>query len=448
MNEAKQNNKRILICLSSSPSNARVIHAAAKLYDPQTDSLTALYIGSLEDDVSADLRLKDNILLARRCGAEVQIIESDDIVLTITGIARQMHTTDLFIGLSARSGFSHVRSIPERLIDYLPDTDIHIIPDARASAYPLVYRKNNTPVLNLRDLILVVAVMSAATLIGYWFDQSVFSNSNIVTIYILAVLIASVLTSHRVYGIIASILYILLFNFLFIDPRFTLLVYDSSYLVTYLVTFAASLLTGTLAVRLKNTARESSENAYQARILLETSDQMKYTEDTSEMIRIVCIQLEDLLKRPVSFFVCQSGEFKQDDITAEEKEILQWVADYRHQAGAYTDQWPSSEYRYLSVHSQEHCFGILRIDMKERSFTEFENTLLLSIINEFTLALTNAQVNKDKTAAEVNAEKERFRAGLLRSISHDLRTPLTSIIGNATNLVSNSTYLTEEEKQT
>ena len=170
---------------------------------------------------------------------------------------------------------------------------------------------------------------------------------------------------------------------------------------------------------------------------------MKKATGRQEIIRIACTQLGDLLKRPVVFF---SPDDTSED--QEETEILRSVCEGKQQAGAYTGRFSQHPYRYLRIASDQTVYGVLRIDMKGRSFTEFENTLLLSIINEFILALNNEHTMQEKAAAEIQAEQERYRAGLLRSLSHDLRTPLTSIIGNTSNLISMGSSMEENDKQT
>ena len=293
------------------------------------------------------------------------------------------------------------------------------------------------------------------------FYHSPFSNSNIITIYILAVLIASVLTSHQLYGLIAAVLYILLFNFLFIEPRFTLLVYDPNYLVTYFVTIIAALITGSLAARLKSIAWESAENAYQAKVLLDTSDQLQKASSSEEMVNITCTQLSSLLNREVRYYridadgkitVEGGDDTNQNDrhgetLSEAEREAVIWTWENGHHAGALTNHYSDSAYRYLSIFTGERRYGVLAIRMAGRSFTGFEKSILLSIVNEFTMALDNDAINREKQLAEINAETERFRSGLLRSVSHDLRTPLTAMYGNAVNLSQNSAVMSDEEKQ-
>ena len=449
----------ILACLSSSPSNPRVIRAAAKLKEASSRTPIALYVGAPGYDISGDAQLLDNIALARELGFEIHTLESNDISLTISEYAKRVGITDLFLGYSAPSHILQTRkSIPEQLMQSLPDVDIHVIPAAIASSFPQMQKQESSVFWNLRDLLTVLAVMAAATLISFWFYHSRYSNANIITVYLLAVLIASVLTSRRIYGLLSAVLYILLFNYLFIDPRFSLFVYDPAYLVTYFVTIIAALITGSLAARLKSIARISAENAYQAKVLLDTSNHLEQAEDRTEIIRITCRQLVSLLNRTVYFYHASSPEAdpviyavpetaETPETYPDEKDAVLWTMENNHHSGAFTSHFSSYKCRYFSIYSGEWQYGILAIDMNGKPFTDFEHTILLSIIHEFTMALDTERFATEHKNAAVAAENERLRAGLLRSISHDLRTPLTAIYGNANQLVLNEKALSEEDKK-
>ena len=282
----------ILVCLSASPSNLHVIHAASKLAKKGCRSAIALYVGGSHEQTAENPTLQENIAEAKKEGFEIHFAESNDIPLTIAEYAKRVRATDVFLGLSLSDSLLPSRKPASvQISEYLPDADVHIIPDSRASVYPEIRKKENSFSWKLRDFLLVIVIMTIATLLSAWFDQSRFSNANIITIYILAVLIASLLTSHRFYGILSAVLYILLFNYLFIEPRFTLLVYDPNYMMTYFVTVIAAFLTGSITLRMKSIARLSAENAYQAKVLLDTSNQLELATDRKDIIRTTCMQL-------------------------------------------------------------------------------------------------------------------------------------------------------------
>ena len=485
----------VMVCLSPSPSTKRVIRTAARMAFPGPSSNIdgpppiALYVGSTGREAEEDSLLRENIRYARKYGFEVHTIQGADIPLAIAEYARREEVTDLFLGYSPPSFTLLPRpAINEKLLSCLPTVDIHIVPDPVSSSYPkdMRQRRPGSPNWNLKDLLLVLAVMAVATFLSYWVYMSRFSNSNIITIYILAVLIASVMTSSRIYGTLAAVLYVLLFNFLFIEPRFTLLVYDSAYMMTYLVTMVAALITGTVAVRMKNIARVSAENAYQAKVLLDTSNQLEGAEDSEDIIRTTCMQLVHLLNRAVVFYPTTAFRVSAGDgsgipdssgaesdprdnpdssadpggpvffpagektlspvLLVKELGAVRWTFANSQTAGAFTSQFEDCTCRYLSVYSGETRYGVIGIDMEGHPLTEFQDTILLSIIHECTMALENERMAQEKQTAEIRAENERLRAALLRSISHDLRTPLTSIYGYACSLRSYEDDLPREDR--
>lgn len=455
MKEKIQPKRTILVCLSSSPSCQSIIKAANQSKNKE-DHFLALYVGSKER-INTDNSLQSNIDLVKSYGGEVHIIESNEIVLSIVEFAKRMGVTDLFIGSSAPShSLFAARPIGEQLASYLTNISIYIIPNVIASDYPVRIKNQSRFLFNSKDIFIVLGIMAIATLLSMWFDQSRFSNGNIITIYILAVLLASISTGHQIYGILAASLYILLFNFLFIEPRFTLFVYDSEYLMTYFVSFLAAFITGSLASKLKTVATSSAENAYRAKVLLDTSNQLESATNRHDLIHITCTQLSRLLDRPIYYFdvgtqihnvfACNGEELPLLNEQEIDTEVILYTAKNRHHAGAFTNNYQDCPKRYYSIHNNHNFYGVIGIDMKGKNFNEFENTILLSILNEFTLALENETMLLEKQEALIQSEKATFRSTLLRSISHDLRTPLTTISGNAETLLMNGNQLQEQER--
>lgn len=131
----------------------------------------------------------------------------------------------------------------------------------------------------------------------------------------------------------------------------------------------------------------------------------------------------------------------------DEAEVAEWVYRNNRHAGATTDTWSHAKCLYLAIRVNAHVYGVVGITVGEEELDSFEHSVLLSNLGECALALENDQNAREKEEAAVMAKNEQLRANILRAISHDLRTPLTSISGNASNLVSNSESFTEEMKQ-
>lgn len=155
-------------------------------------------------------------------------------------------------------------TLTEKLIANAPNLDVHIIPDAggKNAAYRTKKaRRKSKSVFSVSDLLKNIAILILASCIGMLFRQLGVAEANIITVYVLGVLVTSVVTRHRIYSLISSIVSVLVFNFFFTNPQFTLRAYDQGYPVTFLIMFLAALLTSSLAVKLKEHAKQSVKAA-------------------------------------------------------------------------------------------------------------------------------------------------------------------------------------------
>ncbi|MDO5388260.1 MAG: sensor histidine kinase KdpD [Clostridia bacterium] len=456
--------EHILVCLSSSPSNAKIIRTAARMANAFHGKFTALFIETPDFEEMSDenkKRLKSNTDLAKDLGARIENIHGDDIPLLISEFARLSGVSKIVLGRSGvrGKGLFNNSGLSDKLIQYAPNIDIYIIPDGN---YQNIYYKRkrrekiNTQ-LSIKDTLKSVGLIGAATLISMVFYGLGFSEVNIITVYILFVLIISVVTERRLYSLISSAVCVIVFNFLFTDPKFTLLAYDKGYPVTFATMFIAAFITGSLAAKLKNSAKQSAYAAYRTKILFDTSQIIEHAGEKNEIINATANQLCKLLNRSIIIYSAEKGELgdyqfcsvKDNEnlyISETEKAVASWVLKNNKRAGATTDTLSSADYLYMAIRVNECVYGVAGIKMENKQLDSFERNILVSILGECALALENEKNAKEKEKAAVIAQQEQLRANLLRAISHDLRTPLTSISGNASNLMSNSKKFDDETK--
>ena len=148
-------------------------------------------------------------------------------------------------------------------------------------------------------------------------------------------------------------------------------------------------------------------------------------------------------QNPDVFFQAETGIKSEKVFNVKEQEILQWVLKNRKRAGAMTERFSEEPYLYLSIYAAQNRYGVIGIFIGQKPLDAFENSILLSILGECAMALDREQSAREKEEAAVMAKNEQLRVNLLRTISHDLRTPLTSILGNADSLISNFDALDE-----
>lgn len=303
LEKEKQKTERkehILVCLSFSPSNEKIIRTAAQMARAFGANFTALYVQTAEPAEKTpedQARLQKHIRLAEQSGAKIVTTHSEDIALQIAEYARISEVTRIVIGKSMmdQGFFRKRRGWTERLTDLVPDLEIHIIPD-----------------------------------------------SNIITIYLVGVMMTSILTSGYTCSVISSVISVVLFNYFLKEPRLTLYAYGSGYPVTFAIMLGISILTGTLASKLKENAKLSARDAFRTKILFNTSQLLQKAEDASEIFDITATKLVKLLGRDLTaapagaqesrivrgtLYSAQTGGKTEKIFDPREQEIIQWVLD-------------------------------------------------------------------------------------------------------------------------
>ena len=460
--------EHILVCLSSSPSNERIVRMAGKMAQAFSGSLTALYVQTPGDaDMNAEdtVRLQANMRLAQQLGAEIVTTHGEDVATQIAEYVRLSDVTKIVIGRSSvqRRHFWSEPTLTERLITLAPEVDIHIIPDVEAYKN---YRGKR--LLTIRpafptawDLLLTIGILATATVIGWAFLRLGFANANIIMVYLLGVLLTSAFTSGYTCGVLSAFLSVILFNYFLTEPRLSLAAYGSKYPVTFAVMFTAALLTGTLAAKLKAHAQLSARDAYRTKLLFDMNRQLQKAETPDEVYQMTATQIQKLMQRDVLIYPAQgdallvgnvypadgSGPYSIPD-TDQEQDVTQWVWQNRKRAGATTQNFPKAKRLYLAIRTGQQVFGVVGIPMEKQTQPDaFTSSVLFSILGECALALESLRNAEEKEKAAVLAKNEQLRANLLRSISHDLRTPLTSISGNADTLLHSYNVLDEPTRK-
>lgn len=456
--------EHILVCLSSSPANPKIIRTASRMAQALHGRLTALFVKNPSFVMSEDdqKRLQKNIRLAEQLGASIETSYGDDVALQISEYARISGISKIVLGRSSakRNKWFGNQTLTEKLISYAPNLDIYIIPETISSNYRPPKSKRHVTPLSVSDIVKCTLLLIAATIISSLFDTFGFSEANIITIYILGVLMCSVLASSRICSFVFSIVSVLVFNFCFTEPRFTLNANDASYPATFFIMFAASLITGNLATKLKQHAQQSADTAYRTKVMFDTNQSLQKATDKEEIIKTTAQQLVRLLNRDVIFYMEEDDRLSdpypfaasdnlknQDCLSVNEQAVATWVFKNNNRAGASTNTLANAKCLYLAIRIGNHVYGVVGIALLGDSLMPEENSILLSILGECAMALENQQTVKDKEAATVLAKNEQLRANLLRSISHDLRTPLTSISGNANILLANGDLIEKEKRK-
>ena len=451
--------EHILICLSAAPSNPKVIRTAARMCEAFHGKFTALYVLSAQAQQpaqanSADAaRLKENMRLAEQLGARIVTVYGDDVPFQIAEYAKVSGVTKIVMGRSntRSSVFRPRKSFVERLSELTPELDVYIIPDnGQKKAWRGPGRqKNPAESLNPRSVGLALLISLLTTLLSVVSMRLGFNEAFVVTLYVFGILVTAVTTGHRVLGLVMAVVSVLAYDYFFTRPYFTLMVYDPGYVMAFLLMLFVSVIAGSMARRVRRQARQEAQKAHRTEILLRASQKFQKISDERELLEQAAGELAALLGRSATIYPADRilGEpifaRAEDDphdeafyTSPDEYAVAAWVLKNRKHAGATTGTLPGARCLYLAARSESAVQAVAGISMADgRALESFEKNLLLTLMDTVSLAIERIRLNRTKNQAELEAEQARLRANLLRMISHDLRTPLTSISGNAELLI-------------
>lgn len=286
------------------------------------------------------------------------------------------------------------------------------------------------------EALLPVGFILLATAIGYLFMLAGFPETNIVLVYLAAVLMTARYTGGYVYGLVASVAATFAFNYFFTEPRFTFAVNDTDYLITFAIMTFTSLATSALTSRVKHSAWEATERERETRALYHLTNQLS---DAQSIERIGQIAIESISR----MLSCNAAFWCFDDSGLPERTFQQYTCDgvVRRDVDPQEDilhliqyekgePLETREFSEWSVYGQEKVLGIVRLPISAgRNMSDAQKRLLMAMIKCVAMAIDRFKSTQAQQRYREETQQERYRSNLLQAISHDLRTPLSGIMG-------------------
>lgn len=441
-----QARERIIACIGPGSIGDKLVRSAARLANELKADWLAVYVETpaLQRLSKADRqRILDHLKLAEELGAETATLAGSDLIATLIAYSKSRNANKLVVG--------HPTDLPwyqqwhPRFIDTLarfsPDIDIYVVGNDKPSQ--IRSRVINMGTMKWWNYAWATAACGVTTILAAGLLR-IFDLSNVVMLLLLTVVGVSI-RFGRGAGAWAAALSVLLFDFFFVPPRFSFVVSDVQYFFTFTLMLLIALIIGQLAAKLQFEATTANIRERRAQALAALSKELSGALTVEQVVEIANRHVSGTFNSSVAVFLPSSQEKIKVAGTSSSQPIVdtavaQWVYDHQLPAGFGTQTLSAAVSHYLPLQAPMRTRGVLVLEAKNLLFLDEpeEKRLLDTFAAQIALALERVHYVEVAQDALVLMEGERLRNSLLSAISHDLRTPLTALVGLASTLTDSN----------
>lgn len=452
-----QARERLLVCVGPGPEAPTLVRAAARLAASLKADWIAVYVETPRLQRLSDAKRQrtfDALRLASELGAETATLAGADAVAMLVSYAQVRNVSKVVAGGSPKTGFARriVRPFGERLAERAGDLDLMLIrasavDDPRAAAadaHPGGWRDAFASLAGHRSpprhYGYAAAICAAITVVASLLHERL-DLTNLVMLYLLGVVFTAVRLG-RGPGVLLSFLAVAAFDFFFVPPRMSFTVSDTQYVLTFLGMLLTSLVISHLTSSLTREATVAQRRERRTGAMYAMARELAAALTTEQIVGIGSRHVAEVFRARVAMLLPDSTDQVQQKIEEPDEAVIltgasldidvgQWVYDQQKPAGRGTDTLPAAAALYLPLKAPMRTRGVLAVVTRETGELGVpeQERMLDAFAAQIALALERVHYVDIARDALVSMESERLRNSLLSAISHDLRTPLTAIVG-------------------
>jgi two-component system sensor histidine kinase KdpD len=421
--------ERILVCIGPGPHAARLVRATRRMAAGLRADWAAVYV---ETPRHAHLPQEDrdwvdqHLQLAESLGGRAVRLSGENVSATLLDYAREHNFTKILLGKPTHPRWRDLiqGALLDEIIRTSGDIEVYVTSGdpAEPAARPqrLFVRRSPLP-----SYVAAVGVVVLATAVA-WLMSGHFQPWDLSLVFMLATVIVAT-RFGRGPSILAATLGVALFDFCFVPPYFSFAVRDDPYVLTFLVMLVVGVTVSTLATRVRDQAEAARSHAQWVATLHALSRELAEAQGAEQIVASATRQIEAAFGgRPV--FVVRTG-ISAAALSGTEAAAAQWVLDHGRPAGKGTDSFHEAARLYLPLQTATRVVGVMGIEeARQRSMLE-------ALAHQVAGALERTALAEEAKQTELRARTEELRNALLSSVSHDLRTPLATIMGSASTLL-------------
>lgn len=452
--------ERLLVCIGPDSAAEAIIRAGARLASGLNASWIALHVahaGQEEADAEKVLRIDNALHLAERLGADVQRLLADDLPDAILRFAQRENITQIVVGRSRAGALARLlhRSLTGEIVQRAKDVAVHVVLDESAAPEAAAPPKR---FVGLRDWIGQLSAIAAVALtvaIGVPLDRLI-RPQNFSVIFLLPVLLCA--ARFGLWSAIsAAILSFLAYDFFFVDPRYVFNISEPQEFISLIVSLVVAIMTGLLASRMRDNANALRMRAQATQSLFEFSRKLVAAKNFDEVMWTATVQIQKVMDLPcVVFLTLRDGEPTicaawppLDQLDAGENGAALWAFQKDEAAGWRTGTLPNIRFQFRPLATPRGVVAVCGVQPRnaDMPFAAQEENALSSLLEQAAIAIDRSNLIGESVRAAALEENEKLRTTLLSSLSHDLRTPLSSITAAVTSLRQLGAKLPEDDRQ-
>ncbi|UEM20908.1 sensor histidine kinase KdpD [Skermanella mucosa] len=451
--------ERILACIGDGRAVMRLVRTAKRTADRRQAPWMAVHVETWRHaglPEEAKNRISDALRLAGQLGAETRVVQGESVAAELLDFARARNVSQIIAGRPRRGRlpFLRRRSVTAELLSRADSFDVTVVggeDEGEAKPPPPAARRKR---LDWTGYAVAAVATAAASACGY--GLSLFLDlPNISLIYLMAVLLVAI--RHGLGPSIAvSVASFMAYNFFFTDPLFTFDIADTRNILTVVFFLVTAFITSNLAARVRAQVEATRLSARRTANLYDFSSRIAAAADQDDVLWAVVHHVASTLRGRSLVLLPEDGRLAvragfppEDRLDDKARAAADWAWANAQPAGRGSATLPTSDWLFLPLKTGRGPVGVLgvQIEAAGRLLSPEESRLLDTLADQAALAIERTNLVADIEHARLATETERLRSALLSSLSHDLRTPLVSILGAASSLVSYEGTLNPADRQ-
>ncbi len=435
--------ERILVCIDDGPGARALVRLAKRQADRLRAPWSALYVETPHAAAlpeAAKTRVAGALRLAEQLGGEAVSLPGQDVAGEIIRHAAASNVTQIVVGKPAKPRWRELLggSVSHDLIRRAGDISVHVVSVADNDKEARLPASGGKRPFGLRPYLGMLLSVAAALAVAELLSQ-VMDLRNIALVFLMSVLISAV-TGGFWPALGASVLSAFALNFFFIPPLYTLTISDPENVVALGFFLLVALIASNLTARVQRQANAARQRARTTEDLYLFSKKLAGTGTLDDVLWATAFQIASMLRVRVVILMPEDGTLAvragyppDDTLVDADIAAARWAWEHDRPAGRGADTLPGAKRLYLPLRTGRTAVGVIGLDDDREGplLTPEQQRLLDALADQAAVAIERIQLVADVDRARLAAEADRLRSALLTSISHDLKTPLASIMGAA-----------------